>query len=100
MKEIDKIKTLFGKEIDSSRFEWLKWGGVEGYDPEILHSNLLEEPDYNVIEGWCWSKNLPIRPRDYGIAVLFFNKITGEEIWIHFSDSYLESLYPLYEILK
>lgn len=71
------------KEIPSSKFVWEKYISKRGFATHNFYNVDTNRLIDCTLIGYCPAKNLPIRPRPEGIAVLVIDNDSQEETWFH-----------------
>ena len=89
------VKSLEGlKKISASRFTWELSACRQGYSGMELfdHNKNVPRLDHYGIKsapvGWCHAKDLEVRPRDEGYAVLFEIYTDDAVVWIHVEEDF------------
>jgi hypothetical protein len=73
-------------QISPGKFLWEKYIAKQGISQLCIVDSAFEELQPGVkILGWCWAKDLPVRPRTEGKAILveFEDGPDIIECWLH-----------------
>ncbi len=79
------------EKISPAEFTWERWSGRHTNIDEVLNNFDTEKEYYTLKEniillGYCFSKDLSVRPRTTGVSLLFRFKDNKEIMWIHAPD--------------
>lgn len=79
------------KRISGNRFTWEKFACRQGISQlEVFTSDFTMLTGNGTVLGWCYARELPVRPRLDGVAIMVEMDYDGEivEAWLHAPDHF------------
>lgn len=70
--------------LSTTSFEWRKYTGVIGFEPTMVWNSVKKIPTIGfTFLGWTYTKDLIVRQRPEGLAIMLKCDDTDEEFWFH-----------------
>lgn len=82
-----QVEKSYLPKIDSTLFDWQKWsaGSIHDFGIPCRYESLISDESKRILNeyavGWCYGENLPCRPKENHIAVMF--EKDDNKFWFH-----------------